>query len=122
MTPAERVIATARAEIGYIEKETNSQLDDKTANPGDSNWNKYARDLDALGIVYNGRKNGYAWCDIFTDWMLYLHLRPGSGYGSSLSGGEGAGRWVHLLRAILRGQGTVPQEQPEAGGSNLLHG
>ena len=58
MTPAERVIATARAEIGYIEKETNSQLDDKTANPGDSNWNKYARDLDALGIVYNGRKNG----------------------------------------------------------------
>ena len=54
----ERVLATARAEIGYIEKETNAQLDDKTANAGDGNWNKYARDLDALGVVYNGKKNG----------------------------------------------------------------
>lgn len=66
----ERVLATARAEIGYIEKETNAQLDDKTANAGDGNWNKYARDLDALGVVYNGKKNGYAWCDIFVDWCF----------------------------------------------------
>ena len=69
MLPAvERVLTTARAEIGYIEKETNAQLDHKTANAGDKNWNKYARDLDALGVVYNGRKNGYSWCDIFVDW------------------------------------------------------
>lgn len=72
MTPVERVLATARAEIGYIEKETDSQLDDKTANAGDENWNKYARDLDALGVVYNGRKNGYSWCDIFVDWC-FIH-------------------------------------------------
>ena len=32
MTAIERVIATARAEIGYIEKATNSQLEGKTAN------------------------------------------------------------------------------------------
>lgn len=70
MSAVERLLATARAEIGYIEKETNAQLDDKTANAGDNNWNKYARDLDALGVVYNGRKNGYAWCDIFTDWCF----------------------------------------------------
>lgn len=73
MLPAvERVLATARAEIGYIEKETNAQLDHKTANAGDKNWNKYARDLDALGVVYNGRKNGYSWCDIFVDWC-HIH-------------------------------------------------
>ena len=48
MRPVERLLATARAEIGYIEKDTNAQLDDKTANAGDGNWNKYARDLDAL--------------------------------------------------------------------------
>ena len=70
MRPVERLLATARAEIGYIEKDTNAQLDDKTANAGDGNWNKYARDLDALGVVYNGKKNGYAWCDIFTDWCF----------------------------------------------------
>ena len=72
MSAVERLLATARAEIGYLEKETNAQLDDKTANAGDNNWNKYARDLDALGIVYNFNKNGYAWCDIFTDWC-FIH-------------------------------------------------
>lgn len=72
MTPIEKILATARAEIGYLEKESNAQLDDKTANAGDENWNKYARDLDAIGVVYNGRKNGYAWCDIFTDWC-FIH-------------------------------------------------
>ena len=70
MKPVDRLLATARAEIGYIEKETNAHLDDKTANAGDGNWNKYARDLDALGVVYNSKKNGYAWCDIFTDWCF----------------------------------------------------
>lgn len=71
-TAIERVIETAKGEIGYLEKETNSRLDNKTANAGDENWNKYARDLDALGVVYNGRKNGYAWCDIFVDWC-FIH-------------------------------------------------
>ena len=67
MTAIERVIATARAEIGYIEKATNSQLEDKTANAGSGNWTKYAAFLDGLG-VYNFPKNGYAWCDMFVDW------------------------------------------------------
>lgn len=70
MTAVERLITTARAEIGYIEKETNAQLDNKAANAGGGNWNKYARDLDSLGVVYNGKKNGYAWCDIFVDWCF----------------------------------------------------
>lgn len=64
-----KLIDIARAEVGYLEKETNSQLDDKTANAGDNNRTKYARDLDALGF-YNGRKQGVAWCDVFVDWCF----------------------------------------------------
>ena len=60
---ANKVIQIAEAGIGYLEKKTNAKLDDKTANAGNKNYTKYARDLDALGF-YNGRKNGFAWCDI----------------------------------------------------------
>lgn len=66
---AEKVIATATQEVGYLEKATKSQLDDKTANAGYNNWTKYARDLDNMG-VYNGPKNGYAWCAVFVMWCM----------------------------------------------------
>lgn len=69
MTPQERLIAAAKGELGYIGKKSNAQLDDPAANtPG--LYNKYARDLDALGDFYNGRKNGYDWCDVFVDWCF----------------------------------------------------
>ena len=64
------LIKIARAEIGYREKATNSQLDDKTANPGSNNFTKYGRDLYAAGY-YNGNKNGVAWCDQFYDWCVF---------------------------------------------------
>ncbi len=70
MTAIERLLNTARKEIGYLEKASNSQLDSKTANAGYNNWTKYARDLDNLGNIYNGKKNGYAWCDMFVDWCF----------------------------------------------------
>ena len=63
------VLAIAEAEVGYLEKKSNADLDDKTANAGNKNYTKYARDLDALNF-YNGRKNGYAWCDVFVDWCF----------------------------------------------------
>lgn len=66
----QKVIAIAKAEIGYLEKKSDSQLDDKTANAGSGNFTKYARDLDALGF-YNGKKQGVAWCDVFNDWCFY---------------------------------------------------
>lgn len=72
MSAIERVIATARAEEGYLEKATNSNLDSKTANAGSNNWTKYARDLDNIGTIYNGKKNGYAWCDVFVDWCFIV--------------------------------------------------
>lgn len=50
-------------------KATKDQLDDKTANAGDKNFTKYARDLDNLKF-YNGKKQGVAWCDVFFDWCM----------------------------------------------------
>lgn len=67
----EKVLNLARSEIGYKEKRSNMQLDDKNANAGSGNWTKYARDLDAVTNFYNGAKNGFAWCDIFVDWLFY---------------------------------------------------
>lgn len=65
------LIATARAELGYLEKKNNSLLEDKTANAGSNNYNKYAAQIDAnYPAFYNGKKNGYAWCDVFVDWCF----------------------------------------------------
>ena len=64
----EKVSAWFREQVGYREKRTNAQLEDKTANAGNNNWNKYADYIDKnYPAFYNGRKNGYSWCDIFVD-------------------------------------------------------
>ena len=64
MTEIEKILKIANEEVGYLEKASNEELDDKTANAGDRNFTKYARDMDNLHI-YNGIKQGYAWCNIF---------------------------------------------------------
>ena len=90
---AKDLLAIAAAEIGYKEKASNSNLDDKAANAGHNNWTKYARDLYAKGY-YNGNKNGYAWCDVFVDWC-FLQLCGGDAakaqYVECQSGPYGAG-------------------------------
>lgn len=77
MTPIEKaaayVVGIAEAEIGYCEKASNANLNDKTANAGSNNWTKYAAYFDAQRGTYNfynGKKNGPAgeWCDMFFDW------------------------------------------------------
>lgn len=70
MNEREIVLSIARNEVGYLEKKSNKDLDDKTANAGDKNYTKYARDLDNINGFYNGKKNGYSWCDIFVDWCF----------------------------------------------------
>ena len=64
-----KVLAWFAGEVGYKEKATNSNLNDKTANAGSNNWTKYAAHLDSITGYYNGRKNGPRgeWCDIFYD-------------------------------------------------------
>lgn len=66
----EKVISVAKDEIGYLEKQDNSNLDNMTANAGKNNFTKYARDLDNIPGFYNGKKQGFAWCDCFVDWVF----------------------------------------------------
>ncbi len=66
----QKVTTLALSEVGYLEKASAASLDDKTANAGDANITKYARDLDKVGF-YNGKKQGIAWCDVFVDWCFY---------------------------------------------------
>ena len=70
-TNVDKLLQTIRAEVGYCEKASNSNLDDKVANAGKGNYTKYARDLDNVSGFYNGRKNGHAWCDVFVDWCMW---------------------------------------------------
>ena len=66
-----KLVDCAMSQVGYLEKRSNAQLDDKTANAGSANWNRYARDIDSkYPSFYNGKKNGYSWCDIFVDWCF----------------------------------------------------
>ena len=68
---AAKVIAVAVDQIGYKEKASNTSLDSKTANAGSANYTKYARDFDQkYPKWYNGKKNGFAWCDMFVDWCF----------------------------------------------------
>ena len=57
----EKVINTALQEVGYLEKKSNKDLDNKTINAGSANYTKYGRDMGC---------NGYAWCDAYVDWCF----------------------------------------------------
>ena len=67
---ASKVVEIALGEVGYLEKKSNSQLDSQTGNAGYNNYTKYARDLDNISSFYNGKKNGFEWCDMFVDWVF----------------------------------------------------
>lgn len=59
----ERLILIAKNEIGYLEKESNIQLDDKTANAGSNNYTKYWRDI-------KPDYQGQPWCAAFVSWCF----------------------------------------------------
>jgi len=68
MVDRNKVIQVALGEVGYREKASNAYLDDFTANAGNGNYTKYARDIDAIPGFYNGAKQSFDWCDVFADW------------------------------------------------------
>lgn len=59
----EKLILIAKNEIGYLEKKSNSQLDDKTANAGSANYTKYWRDI-------KPSYQGEPWCAAFVSWCF----------------------------------------------------
>lgn len=60
---AEELIQVAMNELGYLEKRSNRDLSNKTANAGESNFTKY-------GEWYG--MNGAYWCQMFVSWCAYM--------------------------------------------------
>lgn len=81
---ASTVIDIATAEIGYLEKKSNKNLDDKTANAGYNNYTKYGRDMH--NIYPSVMDFPAAWCDCFVDWCFYKAY--GVANAKSLLGGN----------------------------------
>lgn len=80
----DKVIKIAEAEVGYLEKASNSQLDSKTANAGRANYTKYGRDMHE---IYPSVMDFPAeWCDCFVDWCFYKAY--GVSTAKSLIGGN----------------------------------
>lgn len=69
MTAADRLIAVAEGEIGYLEKKSNKDLDSKTGNAGSGNYTKYNRDMRAWAKSA-GINN--QWCQNFVDWCFVV--------------------------------------------------
>ena len=71
------VTVTAEAEVGYLEKASNSNLDSKTGNAGYNNYTKYWRDIAKLGLLkgtvsdpnFAGGSMWY-WCAAFITWCF----------------------------------------------------
>ena len=59
------LIATASAEVGYLEKKSNAKLDDKIANAGSKNYTKYWRDV-------KPSFQGESWCACFVSWCFMV--------------------------------------------------
>lgn len=78
---AQKVIKIALAEVGYLEKATNSQLYDKTANAGNDNWTKY-------GAWYGLNGSDAPWCDMFVSWCA-------DQAGEAAAVGKYASVWYH---------------------------
>lgn len=67
MTAIDKLIATAEAEIGYLEKKSNKDLDSKTGNAGSGNYTKYNRDMKAWA---GSAGINDQWCQNFVDWCF----------------------------------------------------
>lgn len=65
-----KVIEIAKAEIGYLEKKSNKDLDHKTKNAGSANYTKYGRDMHKL--YPKVMDFPAAWCDAFVDWCFQV--------------------------------------------------
>ena len=115
MTSAEKLLALAAAEVGYLEKKSAADLDHKTANAGNKNYTKYARDLDAMKGFYNGRKQGSSWCDVFVDWCFVRAF--GAETAAKLlcqaMGGLGAG--VKYSAQYYKAKGRFFETDPQPG-------
>ena len=65
----DKVINIALAEVGYLEKQSDSHLYDKTANAGHKNYTKYGKEMHEL--YPSVMDYPASWCDSFIDFCFY---------------------------------------------------
>ena len=65
----DKVLLIAESEVGYLEKKSNTNLYDKTANAGSANYTKYGKEMH--DIYPSVMDFPAAWCDAFVDWCFY---------------------------------------------------
>ena len=75
---ADRVIDIAQSQLGYIEKSSDFNLDDFTANAGRNNYTKYMRDLGFNQSVLTEEER--QWCAYFVRWVFQNAGVPDSEY------------------------------------------
>lgn len=63
MAAIDKILEIAAAEVGYLEKKSNSNLDSATANAGSNNYTKYWRDI-------KPEYQGEPWCACFVTWCF----------------------------------------------------
>lgn len=63
MTAIDKVIQIAEAEVGYLEKRSNANLYDKTANAGSNNYTKYWQEV-------KPEYQAQPWCAAFVTWCF----------------------------------------------------
>lgn len=71
--------------------------------PDKGKYNKYAEMLDAIPGFYNGKKNGYDWCDVYADCSYVANFGADKGrnmiYQPTYSLGAGCGYSVQYYKA-----------------------
>lgn len=120
MTAAEKVLAVAQGEIGYLEKSAETYrehgmaaLRPKTEYAGSDNYTKYGYDMHSLEPTVMDFPA--AWCDAFVDWCFYTALGDAAAR-RALRGSyddytkNSASLYIHEDALVLRGKG-----KPEPG-------
>ena len=103
-----KVIQVAKSQIGYLEKASNSKLDEFEANAGRSNYTKYARDYKSFaGQDYQAQ----AWCDMFVDWCFVQAY--GKENAKRLLGGFSA--YTPTSAGYFKNRGQWHTSDPQAG-------
>lgn len=65
------LIEKGLAQVGYVEKASNKDLDSKTGNPGDANYTKFSRDVNNVGLA---GCQAQPWCCTFAFWQELMEF------------------------------------------------
>lgn len=113
---ASKVIKIAEKEVGYLEKKSNYNLESKTGNAGYNNFTKYADFFDRqYSNFYNGKKNGYAWCDMFVDWVFVQAFGKEKGRTIIFQPLKSCGAGCLYSREYYKAKGHFHTSKPKVG-------